>query len=106
MIEINDKEFQEKVLKKSLKTPMVVDFWASWCMPCQILGPILERMEKEYRNKFILAKVNIETNKELAEKYEIMSIPSVKMFRDGRIVAEFSGALAEEIVKEWLDRNL
>ena len=106
MIDISDKEFQEKVVKKSLKTPIVVDFWASWCMPCKILGPILERMEKEYRNKFILAKVNVETNKELAEKYKIMSIPSVKMFRDGRIVAEFSGALSEEIVKEWLDRNL
>jgi len=106
MIEIDDKEFQEKIVKRSLKIPIVVDFWASWCMPCKILGPILERLEKQYRNKFVLAKINIETNKETAKKYEIVSIPSIKMFRDGKIVAEFNGVIPEEVVKEWLDRNL
>jgi len=106
MIEIDDKEFQEKIVKRSLKIPIVVDFWASWCMPCKILGPILERLEKQYRNKFILAKVNIEANKETVEKYQIVSIPSIKMFRDGKIVAEFNGVIPEGVVKEWLDRNL
>ena len=106
MIEITDKEFHEKVLKKSLKTPVVVDFWASWCMPCLILGPVLEKLEKEYKNKFVLAKINIDENKETAKTYEIMSIPSIKMIKDGKVAAEFSGALPEDVVREWLDRNL
>jgi putative thioredoxin len=106
MIEITDKEFHEKVLKKSLKVPIVVDFWASWCTPCQILGPVLERLEKEYKNKFVLVKISIEENKETAKTYEVMSIPSVKMIKNGKMVAEFTGALPEEVVREWLDRNL
>ncbi len=106
MIEVNDKEFHEKVLKKSLKVPIVIDFWASWCTPCQILGPVLERLEKEYKNKFVLVKISIEENKETAKTYEVMSIPSVKMIKNGKMVAEFTGALPEEVVREWLDRNL
>jgi putative thioredoxin len=106
MIEITDKEFQEKVLKKSLKMPVVVDFWASWCMPCRILSPVLEKLENQYRNKFLLAKMSVETNKEMAGQYKVMSIPSVKMFKEGKMVAEFTGCLPEEVVKEWLDRNL
>ena len=106
MIEITDKDFHEKVLKKSLKTPVVTDFWASWCMPCRILAPILEKLEKEYKNRFVLAKINIEENKETAKTYGVMNIPSVKMIKEGKVVAEFTGAIPEEVVREWLDRNL
>jgi putative thioredoxin len=106
MIEITDKEFQDKVVKKSSSVPVVVDFWAPWCMPCKMLGPVLERMEKSYRNKFTLVKVNVEDNKEMAQTYNVSSIPAVKMFKGGKLAAEFIGCIPEEVIKEWLDRNL
>jgi len=106
MIEITDEEFHERVLKRSLKIAVVVDFWAPWCGPCKILSPLLEKLEKEYKNQFVLAKINVDENKEIAKTFGITSIPSVKMIRDGKVVAEFVGALPEEVVREWLDRNL
>ena len=106
MIEVTDEEFHEKVLKRSLKMPVVVDFWAPWCGPCRIISPLLDKLEKEYKNKFVLVRINVDENKETAKTYKIMSIPSIKMIRDGKVVAEFGGALPEEIVREWLNRNL
>jgi putative thioredoxin len=106
MIEVDDKNFQEKVIEQSKKIPIVVDFWASWCVPCKIISPILERFEKEYKKKFILVKINIDENKKTATDYRIMSIPSVKMFKNGKIAAEFIGALSEDVIKEWFKRNL
>lgn len=106
MIEVDDKNFQEKVIEQSKKTPIVVDFWAPWCVPCKIISPTLERFEKEYKRKFILAKINIGVNKKTATDYRIMSIPSVKLFKKGKVVAEFIGALSEDVIKEWFKRNL
>ena len=104
--EVNDNDFQEKVIEKSKEIPVVVDFWATWCMPCLMLGPVLEKLAEEYKGKFILAKVNVDVARETAMKYGIMSIPSVKMFKNGEIVDEFIGALPEGRVKEWLEKNL
>jgi putative thioredoxin len=106
MIEVSDEEFHDKVLKKSLKITVVVNFWAPWSGPCKILGPVLEKLEKEYRGKFSLVKLNVDENKETAKTYKITSIPSVKMIKEGRVAAEFAGALGEEVIREWLDRNL
>lgn len=105
-IEVNDADFNEKVIEASKNKPIVVDFWAEWCGPCRMLGPTLENLAKEYGGKFILAKINVSENQAMAQKYEVKSIPYVKMFKKGNAVDEFIGALPKEEVKEWLDKNL
>lgn len=105
-IEADDDNFKEKVVEQSKNTPVVADFWAEWCMPCNTLSPVLEKLAKEYNGKFVLAKVNVEEARTKAQEYKVMSIPSVKMFKGGKVIDEFIGALPEEQVKEWLDKNL
>jgi len=106
VIKVIDVDFKEKVIEKSKEIPVIVDFWAQWCQPCLILGPILEELEEESKSKFILAKINVDEAPETSKQYSIMSIPSVKMFKQGRPIAEFIGALPKEQVKEWLNKNL
>ena len=106
VMNVTDIDFKEKVIEKSKETPIVVDFWAQWCQPCLMLGPILEELEEELKGKFILAKINVDEASETSKQYSIMSIPSVKMFKQGKQIAEFVGALPKEQVKEWLDKNL
>jgi len=105
-IKANDKDFQEKVIEQSKKIPVIVDFWASWCMPCLVLGPTLEKLSKEYNGKFILAKTDVDETKLFAQKYMVMSIPNVKLFKNGRVVDEFVGALPEPVIRQWLNKNL
>jgi len=105
-IEVDDESFEDKVIKQSLKVPVVVDFWAPWCGPCRILKPVLEKIAKEYNGKFILAKINVEENQEKAGEFGVMSIPAVKMFKNEEIVDEFVGAMPESAIKEWINNNL
>ncbi|RLJ01157.1 MAG: thioredoxin [Candidatus Aenigmatarchaeota archaeon] len=105
-IDVNDSSFEREVIEKSKEVPVVIDFWAPWCAPCLMLGPVLEKFAEEYKGKFILAKVNVDENPQISQGYNIMSIPSVKMFKGGVIVDEFVGALPELSVKQWLDKNL
>ena len=104
--EANDSDFEEKVIEQSKETPVVVDFWAQWCPPCLILGPVLEKLAKEYNGRFILVKVNVNDGREVSQRFGVSSIPSVKLFKNGRVVDEFVGAIPETAVREWLDRNL
>lgn len=106
--ETNDINFKKEVIENSEKISVLVDFWAPWCSPCLMLKPILEKIanSKEYKDKFMLAKLNVEENKETASKYKIMSIPNVKLFKNGKIVDEFIGIKSEEEIKEFLERNL
>ena len=105
-IEVDDNSFNEKVIEQSKKIPVVVDFWATWCMPCLMLGPTLEKFAEEYKGKFILAKFNVDENPIMSQRYGIMSIPNVKLFKDGKLADEFIGALPEPMVKDWIDKNL
>jgi len=103
---VTDLDFKEKVIEKSEENPVVVDFWAQWCQPCLILGPILEEHEEESKGKFILAKINVDEAPKTSKQYNVMSIPSIRMFKNGKVIDEFIGALPKEQVKEWLNKNL
>lgn len=105
-MEITDATFEKEVLDKSKKMPVVVDFWADWCGPCQMLGPTIEKVAKDYKDKVSIVKLNTEDNSQIPQRYNIMSIPAVKMFKDGEVVDEFIGVRSEEEIKEWIDSNL
>jgi putative thioredoxin len=103
-LDVDLADFQQHVLEESRHRPVVVDFWAPWCGPCKSLKPILEKLAAEYGGKFLLAKINSDDNQELAARYAVRGIPSVKAFIDGEPVDEFSGALPEGEVRAFLDR--
>ncbi|MEM7336546.1 MAG: thioredoxin domain-containing protein [Chloroflexota bacterium] len=103
IIDIGDSNFEYQVIRRSYKTPVMVDFWASWCVPCRQLGPVLERIAEDPKSEFILAKLNTESNKRSAAKYQIRSIPAVKMFRNGQVIGEFTGNLPESTIRKFAD---
>jgi len=102
--EVTVADFDDKVLAASRQVPVIVDFWAPWCQPCRILKPILEKLAAEYDGRFILAKVNSDENQELSARYGVRGIPAVKAFVGGQQVDEFTGALPEGQVREFIDR--
>jgi putative thioredoxin len=99
-------DFDAEVIKTSFSLPVLVDFWAPWCGPCRALTPVLERVAERYRERFTLVKVNTEEQPAVAERYRIRSIPNVKLFVDGAILDEFSGAMPEGTIGDWLKRTL
>jgi putative thioredoxin len=99
-------DFSEEVLKRSYTLPVLVDFWAKWCSACKILSPTLEILKERHKGEWELAKVEIDEHPDLAIKYDITKIPSVKLFFEGKIVDEFSGAVPGHVIEEWLGKAL
>jgi putative thioredoxin len=101
--DVSEQEFQAKVIERSKQVPVVVDFWAEWCGPCRTLGPALEKAIQARGGEVELAKVDTDRNPDLAMKYEIGSIPAVKAFKDGEVVAEFVGAQPPAAIEGFLN---
>jgi len=106
VIEATAENFQQDVIERSRSVPVVIDFWATWCGPCLVLGPVLEKLAREYDGKFVLARVDTDRETDLALQFGVRSIPAVFGVRDGKAVDAFVGVQPETAIKTWIDRLL
>ena len=103
-IHVNDATFEKTVLKSNL--PIIVDFWAPWCDPCKMVGPILDKFAKEYEGKLIIAKVNTEENQEWASRYGVQGLPTMLFVYNGKIIHRHVGSVPEAMLRETLTQFL
>ncbi len=103
-LEITDSNFEEVVLKSG--KPVLVDFWAEWCGPCRMVGPVVEELAKEYDGKAVIGKLNVDNNPRIATEYGIMSIPALLFFKDGKVVDKQVGAVPKHVLANKLAAQL
>jgi putative thioredoxin len=103
-VDVTDQTFQAEVIDRSTQVPVVVDLWAEWCGPCKTLGPILEKVVDATNGQVVLAKVDVDANRAIAQAFQVQSIPAVYAMRDGKVVDGFVGALPEHQVQAWVDQ--
>lgn len=102
-IKLTDQNFEEEVIKSDV--PVLVDFWAEWCMPCKVVGPVVEELAKEYAGKIKVGKLNVDEN-QIASQFGIMSIPSIYFFKQGKVVKTMIGAQPKDSFKSAIDEVL
>jgi thioredoxin 1 len=103
-IEITDSNFEEVVLKSD--KPVLVDFWAEWCGPCRMVGPVVEELSKEYEGKALIGKLDVDSNPKVATEFGIMSIPALLFFKDGKVVDKQVGAVPKHVLANKLNAQL
>jgi len=103
-ITVTDDTFDEKVLKSDL--PVLVDFWADWCGPCKMIAPVLEELAQEYAGRLTIAKINADQNPETGQKYGVMSLPTLNLYKNGEVVDQITGAKPKRVLTKLIDQHL
>ena len=103
-VEITDSNFEETVLKSD--KPVLVDFWAEWCGPCRMVGPVVEELAKDYEGKAVVGKVDVDSNQEFAAKYGVRNIPTVLLFKNGEVVDKQVGVAQKNVYTDKIEANL
>ncbi|MEY4768233.1 MAG: hypothetical protein RL637_872, partial [Pseudomonadota bacterium] len=104
ILHVNDADFDTKVLKSPL--PVLLDYWAPWCGPCKMIAPILEAVAPDYKDKLLIAKINIDDNPQAAQRYGVRGIPTLMLFKNGEVEATKVGALSKTDLIKFIDNNL
>jgi putative thioredoxin len=101
--DVSDADFEQRVLQRSAEVPVLVDFWADWCQPCHMLAPVLEKAVDAHDGRVELAKLDVDSNQATAARYGVRGLPTVKAFRDGKVVSEFTGAQPPAAVSRFVE---